>query len=302
MERDDLAQLARKHGLGDAADEIAAAARVAIVLDDAGPAGGEAGTTHLGGLPDLPADAEWPVWRGRPLTLVAQIRLEDSAELDEERLLPPAGLLSFFWDSAAVAEYAADVEADDAAGWGFDPADAGSARVLYTADAAAVSRRDRPDGLPAEAILNPRAATPRPRLTIPPWESTDFELLGLEDTQTDAYFELARELARVQAAGDAVETTHQLLGYPDQIQGDMQLESHLVTHGLYCGDGTGYADPRAAELEPGAREWRLLLQIGSDVDGLGVMWADGGRIYYWTRGRDLAERRFDAAWLVFQCS
>lgn len=81
----------------------------------------------------------------------------------------------------------------------------------------------------------------------------------------------------------------------------MRLECQLVTHGLYCGDSSGYQDPRARELESGAVDWRLLFQLDSDPDGLGVDWGDVGRLYFWIREQDLATSRFDATWTVLQC-
>jgi hypothetical protein len=34
----------------------------------------------------------------------------------------------------------------------------------------------------------------------------------------------------------------------------MELKCHLVTNGLYCGDSTGYEDPRPRELEAGKND------------------------------------------------
>ena len=81
----------------------------------------------------------------------------------------------------------------------------------------------------------------------------------------------------------------------------MRLESQLVTNGIYVGDSSGYEDPRAGELESGADDWRLLFQLDSDEDRLGVMWGDVGRLYFWMREEDLRGRRFDAAWTILQC-
>ncbi len=74
----------------------------------------------------------------------------------------------------------------------------------------------------------------------------------------------------------------------------------LVTNGLYCGDQTGYEDPRARELEGGADEWMLLLQLDSD-DGADLMWGDGGMLYFWIRKEDLRQHRFDKVWMTLQC-
>lgn len=91
-----------------------------------------------------------------------------------------------------------------------------------------------------------------------------------------------------------------MLGWPDEIQGPMELECQLVSRGLYCGDPSGYRDPRAEELSAGATEWRLLLQLDSD-DRAEMMWGDGGRLYFWMREQDLVDRRFESAWAVLQC-
>jgi uncharacterized protein YwqG len=101
------------------------------------------------------------------------------------------------------------------------------------------------------------------------------------------------------ASGDGP-TSHKLLGHADPIQGEMELECELVTHGIHCGDPKGYADPRAKELEKNAHEWWLLLQVDSD-DRASMMWADLGRVYFWIREEDLRERRFERAWAILQC-
>ena len=81
----------------------------------------------------------------------------------------------------------------------------------------------------------------------------------------------------------------------------MRLECQLVTHGLYCGDESGYQDPRAEALAAGAGDWRLLFQLDSDEEGLGVSWGDAGKLYFWIRRPDLRARRFEATWTILQC-
>ena len=100
---------------------------------------------------------------------------------------------------------------------------------------------------------------------------------------------------------DEYALSHKLLGHSENIQGDMELECQLVTNGLYCGDPSGYQDPRAAALIAGAADWVLLLQIDSDEDNCGMMWGDSGRIYLWIRREDLQARRFAQAHLILQC-
>jgi uncharacterized protein YwqG len=93
-------------------------------------------------------------------------------------------------------------------------------------------------------------------------------------------------------------TINKILGHPDQIQNDMQSECPLVTNSIY-GDAAN-RHPRRKELQKEAKEWRLLLQIDFDDDA-GMMWGDVGRIYFWIKADDLANKRFDKVWVMLQC-
>ncbi|HVP71666.1 MAG TPA: YwqG family protein, partial [Gemmatimonadaceae bacterium] len=123
-------------------------------------------------------------------------------------------------------------------------------------------------------------------------------LLALSPAEGDAYRSLWEVLGLEPTDGG---TAHQVLGHAIPVQGDMQVECQLVTNGLYCGDPSGYGDPRAAALRPGARDWRLLFQLDSD-EGAGLMWGDVGRLYFWMREQDLSDGRFDRAWMQLQCA
>ncbi len=99
---------------------------------------------------------------------------------------------------------------------------------------------------------------------------------------------------------DDTDKKSRVLGYPDPIQGEMSLECQLASNGLYCGDASGYQDPRRAALEAGARDWRLLLQVDSEDDA-GMMWGDVGRLYYWIRRQDLKKAEFGNTWVILEC-
>ena len=64
-----------------------------------------------------------------------------------------------------------------------------------------------------------------------------------------------------------------------------------MTNGIYCGDQSGYRDPRRPVLEKGAADWQFLLQIDSDEERLGWMWGDAGRSIYFMSDRGGAEKR-----------
>lgn len=267
-------------GLGDYAEALVRLTRPSIRLraelsDEANIGIGE---TKLGGHPDLPLGFEWPSYGGAPQSFIAQVNLAETGAHDLDAVLPQTGLLSFFYDSAQSV-------------WGFDPKQDGAWAVHYTPDTAQLVRREPPCDLPPEGLFDARRLRPSSELTYAPWEFSEIGALNLTRDQLFALPDVSEADER---------TIHRLLGHPDPIQGDMQLECQLVAHGLYCGDSSGYNDPRRAELAPGAVQWRLLLQVDSD-DGVGMMWGDVGRIYYWMHEDDLAARNWANARLVLQC-
>lgn len=88
-----------------------------------------------------------------------------------------------------------------------------------------------------------------------------------------------------------------MLGYPTQIQGDMQIQCHEAIHEL--ADDSLFSDvlPEAFDIE----KWHLLLQIGHEDEPEGVSWGDNGYVFFWMREDDPKNKRFDCAWCGFQC-
>lgn len=240
------------------------------------------GVSRIGGVPDLPRDVEWPVWNGLPLAFIAQIRLEEREDADSP--LPLRGVLSFFYDA-------------EQRTWGFDPADRGSWRVFHFDDPTRLVRREPPRELPPQARYTACCVEFSQLLSLPTYGML-IERLDMSEMEQVAYWGFPEEWADEQVGDEG--PRHQLLGHPEPIQGEMHLECQLASNGLYCGDASYRDHPRYAELEPGAGDWTLLLQIDSD-DAAGMMWGDVGMIYYWIRRKDLARGAFERVWLVLQC-
>ncbi len=272
------------HGLGDVSDTIFAVARKCARFEwtEEAPPKVTVGTSKIGGQPDLPTDVDWPLRDGRPLTFLAQINLSHLPIINDSVALPRSGLLSFFYDT---------IEQP----WGFDPKDAGSSRVLYIQDSLPVERRAMPSELPEEAQFSELRVSPQEHYSLPNWQNEVAHSLDLNEEQMDTY-----EQIRLNLSPEYPSTCHQLLGWPDEIQGPMELECQLVTNGLYCGDPSGYQDPRAVDIAPGAADWRLLLQLDSD-DRARMNWGDAGRLYFWIREQHLDDHSFDATWAILQC-
>ena len=232
--------------------------------------------SKIGGLPHLAKGVEWPKNEvGKSLSFIGQINFEEISTFDESGLLPEHGLLSFF--------YCADQET-----WGFDPKDGQRFKVIYFEKVNELMQKDFPGDLESHSIYKPNLLSFASSLSLPIWE--DDSITGLiQDKDLDNYIE---------ASGGS---DNQILGYANCVQGTMELECQLVTNGLYCGDATGYENPRRKELEAGKNDWVLLLQIDSEEDKTGMMWGDSGRIYFWIKKQDLASKSFDKTWCILQC-
>jgi uncharacterized protein YwqG len=292
MGRAKIRDLIHSNDLSRHAESIQGFMKNAINLQPILPAKGEPvgiGRSKFGGLPDLPPTMDWPMWKGQPLSLIGQFNMAEVAPLDSDKILPQAGLLYFFY------------EANEQT-WGFDPAERGAWRTLYfDGTESQLSRKTKPpfqySGSVPESDFNECSITFSKGVSLPGPDSSLVDSLSLTGKECDNYEEFLEDVAELNGDGPAY---HHLLGYPQQIQGEMELECQLVSHGVYCGDPSGYRDSSRSQLEEGAREWRLLLQVDSD-DDVGMMWGDVGRIYFWIRDRDLKSRNFDNVWFVLQC-
>lgn len=241
----------------------------------------EPALSHFGGSPCLPADIPWPEHNGRLLDFLARLSLAELHGAFEIPWLPTAGALLFFYDL-------------EEQPWGFDPKDRGSCRVLHVPDLSESVPPPEGDANDSKSPIPLRYIGFRRIDTLPSSERDSVHALGLSDQEMDAYFEMC-DLPYLGMP------KHQVGGFPAPVQGDaMELECQLASNGLYCGNSSGYSDLRAAELAPGAQDWRLLFQLDTDED-LGVMWCDCGTLYFWVQEQEARNGNFADAWLILQC-
>jgi uncharacterized protein YwqG len=230
----------------------------------------------------VPPGFAWPRRDGHPLAFLAQL---DLAELGAPAL-PAAGWLLFFYDVAGQP-------------WGFDPKDAGGARVVHVEAArTSLARRARPQANEPGSPFRSCALSFAPSLDLadPEDDLLARARIPLERAKLAAYREVSAALS---GAGDG--PRHHLLGNPQLVQGDMRGECQLVTSGIYVGKPEAFQGEHTQELLRAApSEWRLLLQLDSDQGGPGWTWGDAGRVYFWIRRADLAAGAFDRSWLVLQ--
>lgn len=237
------------------------------------------GQSKIGGQPDLPENVDWfKEDNGKSLSFIAQINFSETKALDNTGLLPKRGIVYFF--------YSAEQEA-----WGFDPKDKDKFKVYYfDGDENTLTRKEFPADLGQYSKFNPCKLSYASSMSLPNWEQEN--LTGrLKDNEQDAYWRLSSPEGEI----------NKLLGHSDNIQGPMEEDCQLVTNGLYCGDPSGYNDPRADALRKDSGKWRLLFQIDS-INIAGMIWGDVGRLYFWIKEEDLKDRAFDKSWFVSQCS
>ena len=264
--------------------------------------------SRIGGNPAVPKEFVWPYFKktyinrssgesiiiNNPLTFMAQINLEDIAELDSENLLPKSGILSFFY------------ELEDMA-WGFDPRDKGSARVFYFPEDMELRIADYPDELAEDYRLPEFEMHFEQQISLPGICEYNDYVDGEEELhdQFDMY-ELYEECrAECGYEIDEYGENTKLLGYPDVIQNPMEEQCEMVTRGLNLGnsdDRNALSKEEKADIESKKKDWIMLFQMGTiGDDSFELMFGDCGNIYFWIRKTDLMNRNFDNVWLILQC-
>ena len=228
------------------------------------------GDTKFGGSPDLPKGTQWPTRNGSPLPFVAQFSLFEIAPYNKDHLLPDAGIISFFFDLEAFFE---SQSFDQPTTW----------YVCYAAGPFVdLQRFPMPESMLRRGRYRTSGITCSTEITLPDYSKyapTSIERLGLSSPLTDkeewAYYQIQAQLAGRAGATHHI-PIHRLLGHPDNIQWDMYDELGGVP-----------------------ADWQLLFQVDSDhvIDS---NWGDTGRIYYWIRTHDLAEKNFSQVKLILQ--
>lgn len=264
------------HDLSRISDQIESVAKKSIRLSSE-KRSSEA-TNRLGGKPNLPKDFNWPTRHEQPLAFVAQLDLATLPRVPDLPL-PRTGSLSFFYEGSESA-------------WGFSPDDAGSGVVLYMQESlSSLPLRFLPEELEDHLRFTGVKLFPQPlEVSVPGLQDQALERLPMSPQEREAYYDFRSSLEESKAG-----CIHRIGGFPDCVQGDPKLEAHLVSHGLYCGDQSGYKTGKKKGLYPGASDWELLLQVDSD-DKSKMMWGDMGRIYFLIHKSELARSRFEKTW------
>ncbi|HMR91366.1 MAG TPA: YwqG family protein [Chitinophagaceae bacterium] len=235
------------------------------------------GKSKMGGLPDLPKGVEWFTDdTGKPLSFIGQVNMSDLIPYDQSGLLPSTGILYFFYTGMQDA-------------WGDNAYDKNMFRVYYyDGSVKDLMRRSAPGGLEdyfiydaCKLVFEPSVSLPYPDKNYLTERMTEEEINKYDNAIWDEIYHRSTKL----------------LGYADA-SGDMELGCELIAQGQ-----SAYHIPAGKdgiELAKQAADWLLLFQVDSDERESGMMWGDGGRLYFWIKMDDLRNKRFDRCWVILQ--
>lgn len=269
-----LRELIHQAGLDSVADKLISLSKPSIritrqrVNEDDLPIG----ASRLGGITDLPSGIQWPRYEGRPLSLVAQLNMEDVAPHDVEKVLPTTGWLYFFYDLETMP-------------WG-EKEDFGKWRVIYYGGKNDQLARQNQSKTEKHRLNLCKLSFQSQRFIPTSWDfNVDWdkpeliiypENIGLSKNEVDQYYQLVRQII-------GENPNHWMLGHANPVQALMEKSCPSMVDNTTDGD-----------------DWLLLLQVDTDHE-LNIMWDDGGMIYYWIHKDALVAQNFDKVWLFLQC-
>jgi uncharacterized protein YwqG len=237
--------------------------------------------TKIGGQPLAGKDFKWPKWRDQSLAFIAQIKLSEINSLSQMQPFPRKGFLYVFYDK-------------EQSTWGFDPKDKESWKIIFEQEYDDLAELPYPQDLEDNYRYNEKKLEQKLIKTYPSWGDERVNALQLIEGQIDWCYDFADSVY-------CSKPRHQIGGIANAIQNpEMDLDCQLASNGLYCGDASGYTDPRRKKLEKNRADWILLLQIDTD-DDTGFMWGDAGMLYFWIKKDDLEKLNFENTWMILQC-
>lgn len=227
-----------------------------------------------------------------PLAFIAQIDFASlAAKPGFDPALPKTGRLSLFYDLIGLPD-----AGDSASKSGF--------HAVYDETASAdLVRIDLPAALAdlaplgTSALLPPAAVTARSVLTTVTLEACDAVGVTLSNEQMAEYDEWL--LGEVGWPGQPERDRHQLGGWPRAIQGNMQAFSQLSSNGGDASTLDDWTGKKAKALLADAAKWHLLFQLGPEDTQDAAL---PGSINFLIHDEDLAARRFDRIWAVYEQS
>lgn len=227
-----------------------------------------------------------------PLAFIAQLDLGTLSKQEGfDDALPGSGRLYVFYDLAGFPSPS-------------DPASKPGHLVVHDdTPSGQLVRTDLPPALAEfvafapEAVLRPAIIEARAAVTIPPLETLPNLDIRLRGRQSAAYDEWL--LGEVGWPGAPDRDRHQLGGWPRAVQMNMQAKAQSAANGIDAATMGSWTSKKAKAILAEAGAWHLLFQLGPD-ETIGN--ETDGSFNVLLRDEDLAARRFERAWVVYEQS
>lgn len=235
-------------------------------------------TSYLGGLPELPGECVWPEQNGVPLPFLGQIDLGAAPKDHWPEWMPCDGALLFFFDAES---------------YGFDLNERVWS-VLYVPAETPTAVRLPPHTL-SDRSLHRRDIAFKVTQSVPSLERIKRKLRArFSEAEFAEVLDFYEDIESTDRKGQPL---HQLFGWQAPVQGDeMEWECELASEGRLTNDDGAPSERALIEV---AERWRFLFQLSSDDDA-GMMWGDGGALFFWVRPEDALRCDFSKVWMVAQ--
>ncbi len=249
------------------------------------------GESKIGGKPDLPIGTNWfKDDNGNYLDFLAQFNLEDIAAFDIEKLLPPKGMLYFFYD-------------EKQASWGNEPDDKDKFKVFfYDEDLSQLSVTLHPDKIKDHPYFKLCKLSFKTSLMLPE------DLFGLteniygnklKEENLEKYYKFLKAIENPNLK--YIDSNTKLLGYPNVIQNRMEEDCERAIQGFKYSTPFALMGIKYESIKKNTYDWTLLFQLAS-VDEAEMMWGDCGNLYFWIKKEDLKNQNFENCWQILQCT
>lgn len=225
------------------------------------------GASKFGGRPDLPKGISWPNFSiNKPYSFIGQINLGD-LQLPTNGVLPEYGIIYFFLATENLFSMTEDIYNEQ------------NAKVFYEKEVAELERVDFPLNLSPDLIYKACELEYNNEFNIPPAEYSVLKDIGISLEAQESFVRYCNFHRDFLGKYNIVDNFfNKLLGYPNQIQGDLQLQCD----------------------EKFPLDWVLLLQVDSDYEKTNMMWGDCGRLYFMIKQQDLIDGRFQNCFVIYQ--